>query len=620
MPINPMQQQQSPDMLMAMMTDPRASPQQRMAAMSALNALKGGANAPAPPQMTGDSTGVSTINPAFMAAVRQEVMGQGPEEQPEIAQRQAAPEAQQDPTTQALMSGAADASRVAAMAHGGAVRGYAPGGEVTGGYGKKYTYGPLSVGPFYPQNLPFGLGKLFDDNQDPNEEVDLLAAEDAARARGRESIANRDKANIEAIKEQLLDPNISDFLKSNLRSRLSVLEQNSKADLRRNTEIAPSFKNTDLYQYFVPQSEKIEIKNKQADAVAEQQRLRGESQEPLVLQSIEDLKKAPPLQDYGVGTPYEKPITLNTPDFFNAPARRAEAAVAAQAAPPPPPAAAQAPAPAVDPAAEAMNAQRQSESDAYKKRMEELLSGDQPLSSQDKYMALLQAGLGTMASASKPGATFLGSIGEGGMSGVQSLDELRKERAVNRMKQATMLQAQRSEDLTAEDRARTADREEKKLAWDMNPINPAYKENLARAKYYADVGAAAGKTTTSALSEKLAVQNQIDAMPDGPDKVAAQERFDKLIGATPKGMSQDDINKRIQEESMAAEKDFDRDWSADMRNMSKTAEQKAAERAAYVARRIARARDIFGSTNSGAAPPPAGGASSAVNDALNKYQ
>jgi hypothetical protein len=54
--------------------------------------------------MTGDSTGVSTIDPAFMAAVRQEVMGQGPEEQPEIAQRQAAPEAPQDSTTQALMS------------------------------------------------------------------------------------------------------------------------------------------------------------------------------------------------------------------------------------------------------------------------------------------------------------------------------------------------------------------------------------------------------------------------------------------------------------------------------------------------------------------------------------
>ena len=136
MPINPMQPQMSPDMLMAMMTDPRGTPQQRMAAMSALNAMRGGANAPvppqmeggaAPPQMTGDSTGVSQMSPAFMAAVRQKMMGQGPEQQPEIQQRQAAPEAPQNPSTAALMSGAADAGKVAAMAAGGAVRGYAEG-------------------------------------------------------------------------------------------------------------------------------------------------------------------------------------------------------------------------------------------------------------------------------------------------------------------------------------------------------------------------------------------------------------------------------------------------------------------------------------------------------------
>jgi len=130
MAFNPMQQQQSPDMLMAMMTDPRSTPQQRMAAMSALNTMRGGANAPQPPQMTGDGTGVSDMDPAFMAAVRQEMMGQGPEEQPEIQQRQAAPEAPENPATAALMSGAADAARVAAMAQGGAVKGYADGEEV----------------------------------------------------------------------------------------------------------------------------------------------------------------------------------------------------------------------------------------------------------------------------------------------------------------------------------------------------------------------------------------------------------------------------------------------------------------------------------------------------------
>jgi hypothetical protein len=71
------------------------------------------------------------MDPGFMAAVRQEMLGQGPEEQPEIPQRQAAPEAPQESSTAALMSGAADASRVAAMAHGGAVKGYAEGGKLS---------------------------------------------------------------------------------------------------------------------------------------------------------------------------------------------------------------------------------------------------------------------------------------------------------------------------------------------------------------------------------------------------------------------------------------------------------------------------------------------------------
>lgn len=124
----PQQQQMSPDMLMAMMTDPRATPQQKMAAMSALNAMKGGPSSPAPmPKMDGDSTGISTMHPAFAAAVRNEVAG-GNQGAPAPA-AQAPPGS---PTTAALMSGAADASRVAGgMARGGAVRGYADGGDVT---------------------------------------------------------------------------------------------------------------------------------------------------------------------------------------------------------------------------------------------------------------------------------------------------------------------------------------------------------------------------------------------------------------------------------------------------------------------------------------------------------
>jgi hypothetical protein len=59
-------------------------------------------------------------------------------------------------------------------------------------------------------------------------------------------------------------------------------------------------------------------------------------------------------------------------------------------------------------------------------------------SSKDKYMALLQASLGTMAAASQPGAKFLGSIGQGGLLGVESLQKLKAARAEDRMKKMTL--------------------------------------------------------------------------------------------------------------------------------------------------------------------------------------
>jgi hypothetical protein len=110
-----------------------------------------------------------------------------------------------------------------------------------------------------------------------------------------------------------------------------------------------------------------------------------------------------------------------------------------------------------DPAAEALNARKQAESDAHKELMDKLLSGDQPLSSQDKYMALLQASLGTMAAASQPGGTFLGSIGQGGLLGVKQLQEAKALRAERNMKQATLEQSRRSEDLNNEARNRQLD-------------------------------------------------------------------------------------------------------------------------------------------------------------------
>jgi hypothetical protein len=59
-------------------------------------------------------------------------------------------------------------------------------------------------------------------------------------------------------------------------------------------------------------------------------------------------------------------------------------------------------------------------------------------SSKDKYMALLQASLGTMAAASQPGGTFLGSIGQGGLLGVEGLQKAKAARAEDRMKKMTL--------------------------------------------------------------------------------------------------------------------------------------------------------------------------------------
>ena len=371
MAFNPMQQQQSPDMLMAMMTDPRATPQQRMAAMSALNTMRGGANAPQPPQMTGDGTGVSDMNPAFMAAVRQEMMGQGPEEQPEIAQRQAAPEAPQNPSTEALMSGAADASRVAAMAQGGAVKGYAEGEEVE---------------PTTAQRLATAYTAY-------NEEIDFPDLY--------EKLKQKVKASNEGIYNFLHGEGSYDaFDKRNYAFR----------------NVSPSSK------------EKIEDKILREITAKRMAGIDPNAEPPAI---------PPGAPGYGgFNGPVENASSeiempqVNTPQFNIAP--RANAAL------PPPPPLPPAIKPEPDPAAEAMNARKQAESDAHKERMDRLLGDKQPLSSQDKYMALLQASLGTMAAASQPGGTFLGSIGQGGMLGVEGLQKLKAARAEDRMKKMTL--------------------------------------------------------------------------------------------------------------------------------------------------------------------------------------
>jgi hypothetical protein len=467
MAFNPMQQQQSPDMLMAMMTDPRATPQQRMAAMSALNTMRGGANAPQPPQMTGDGTGVSDMDPAFMAAVRQEMMGQGPEEQPEIPQRQAAPEAPQNPATAALMSGAADASRVAAMAQGGAVKGYADGEEV-----EPTTAQRLATAYNEEIDFPDLYEKLKQKVKASNKGIyNFLHGEGSYDAVDKRSYASR---NVSPSSEKRIEDKI---LREITAKRMAGIDPN--AELPAIPPGAPGY---------------------------------GGFNGPVENASPE----------------IEMP-QVNTPQFNIAPRAKA-AAAAAKALTAPPPAAVEPGKP--DPAAKAINARKQAESDAYKERMDRLLGDKQPLSSQDKYMALLQASLGTMAAASQPGGTFLGSIGQGGLLGVKQLQEAKAARAERNMKQATLLQSQRSEDLSNEARDRQLKVSERGVEIQgARELREAEAEILAaptrKALIEAQTANLIRPEKVSPLEQEINIQNKIDAMPDGKDKTRAQVVFDQ---------------------------------------------------------------------------------------------
>jgi hypothetical protein len=258
------------------------------------------------------------MDPAFMAAVRQEMMGQGPEEQPEIPQRQAAPEAPQESSTAALMSGAADASRVAAMAHGGAVKGYAGRGPVIGQDG-----------------LP----------PDPNE---LLR-----------------------IATTAIDP----ITRFRAKAALSAMRGQG----------AP--------QEAAPPPEAVPMQPPQAR-----------------------------MQQFAMQAPTMPDVNIEQPE----------------------------PAPAAGPEKPA----RSGGKDYYallEKMAEE--GGSEATPEKDKYMALLQAGLGTMAAASQPGAKFLGSIGQGGLMGVEGLEKLKAARAQDRMKKMTLYGTLAGRQEASEDRA-----------------------------------------------------------------------------------------------------------------------------------------------------------------------
>ena len=437
MAINPMQQQQSPDMLMAMMTDPRSTPQQRMAAMNALNALKGGANAPQqPPQMIGDSTGVSQMNPAFMAAVRQEMLGQGPEEQPEIPQRQAAPEAPQNPATAALMSGAADASRVAAMAQGGAVKGYAGSGPVIGQDG-------------LPPD-PNELLRIATTAIDPITRFRAKSALNAMRGQAAPTAAPSTEAS-GGFLSNLLDPTKIDYEEEDKK----LEEYQTKGEGKDRTpfvkDIFKLAQKTDPFRLTSNISKATEPYARDVVNYFTGKRFEGDPENApfeYELKPFVPLKVAS-IPKYNFNEEPVAPAEISAPRADGA---KDAAAAAAKALTTPPPAAVEPGKP--DPAAEAMNERKQAESDAYKERMDKLLSDDQPLSAQDKWMALARAGFAA-AAGSSPNA--LQNIGAGLGKGLESLDELRKERAVNRMKQATLEQSRRSEDLSNEARNRQLD-------------------------------------------------------------------------------------------------------------------------------------------------------------------
>ena len=383
------------------------------------------------PQMIGDSTGVSQMDPDFMAAVRQQVMGQGPEEQPEISQPQAAPEAPQESSTAALMSGAADASRVAAMAHGGAVKGYADGGA-NSLMPLQMTGDSMGMSQIDPALLAAGRQEMIGQMpEEPNEILQRQIARFAAKAMayggavrgyadGEEVVSNNNitplTGEIELLTKKLEDPNLSGFERTNARYALQAAETKFK-NARELSSPRPTFgqslKNLAPVKYFLKPS-----------SIKENEELVNKTKE-----EKEKYKKDNPL-------PSERTIIP---------------APAPKSAPPDAAPIAQVVAEAADPVvnenklkvspdiANVLSSTPSSiaqdvpkKKDYFKLLEEKLTENKSGISSQDKYMALLQASLGTMAAASQPGAKFLGSIGQGGMAGIKQIEDAQVLRAKER--------------------------------------------------------------------------------------------------------------------------------------------------------------------------------------------
>jgi hypothetical protein len=376
------------------------------------------------PQMIGDSTGVSQMDPAFMAAVRQQVMGQGPEEQPEISQPQAAPEAPQESSTAALMSGAADASRVAAMAHGGAVRGYADGGA-NSLMPLQMTGDSMGMSQIDPALLAAGRQEMIGQMpEEPNEILQRQIARFAAKAMayggavkgyadGEEVVSDNNitplTGEIELLTKKLEDPNLSGFERTNAKYALQAAEikfKNARELSSPKPTFGQSLKNLAPVKFFLKPS-----------SIKENEKLVNETKE----------KKEKYIKDNPL--PSEKTI-IPPPPVAAAPGPALSVAapivpVVAPTVPPVVKAGADIDSVAYENAlAEIQKNRPETSLETLKKLVSD--RGSDKISSQDKNLAFLQASLGTMAAASQPGAKFLGSIGQGGLVGLESLQKAKE--------------------------------------------------------------------------------------------------------------------------------------------------------------------------------------------------
>jgi hypothetical protein len=387
------------------------------------------------PQMIGDSTGVSQMDPAFVAAVRQQVIGQGPEEQPEIPQPQAAPEAPQESSTAALMSGAADASRVAAMAHGGAVKGYADGGA-NSLMPLQMTGDSMGMSQIDPALLAAGRQEMIGQMpEEPNEILQRQIARFASKAMayggavrgyadGEEVVSDNNitplTGEIELLTKKLEDPNLSGFERTNAKYALQAAEikfKNARELSSPKPTFGQSLKNLAPVKYFLKPSsikENEELVNETKEKKEKYIKDNPLPSEKTIIPPL--LVAAAPGPASPVAAPIVPVVAPKAPPVVNKNELKVSPDIANVLISTPPNIAQDVP----------------KKKDYFKLLEEKLTENKSGISSQDKYMALLQASLGTMAAASQPGAKFLGSIGQGGMAGIKQIEDAQVLRAKER--------------------------------------------------------------------------------------------------------------------------------------------------------------------------------------------